>query len=91
MTKTARSAAEWVVYILLCSDNSLYTGITNNLSARVKSHNNGTGARFTRGRTPVVLVYHEKSHDHSSALKREIQIKKLKKSQKQALINNSKT
>lgn len=90
MSEKARSASEWVVYILECSDKSFYTGITNNLPSRIEAHNNGTGARYTRGRAPVSLVYQETGHDHSSALKREIQLKKLTKNQKLALIKSLK-
>lgn len=90
MPETAKSTCEWVVYILECSDKSLYTGITNNLPARIEAHNSGTGARYTRGRAPVRLVYNEKGHDHSSALKREMQLKKLTKNQKLSLIKSVK-
>lgn len=90
MSETDKSAYEWVVYILECSDKSLYTGITNNLPARIEAHNNGSGARYTRGRVPVRLAYCEKGHDHSSALKREIQLKKLTKNHKLSLIKSFK-
>lgn len=86
MSASKARSISWFVYILECRDNSLYTGITNNITARIEAHNNGTGARFTRGRTPVRLVYQEACHDHSSALKREIQIKKLPKNKKLELI-----
>lgn len=76
----------WVVYMLECNDGSLYTGITNNLENRVKTHNSGKGAKFTRAHRPVVLRYFEKVEDKSSALKREIAIKKLSRTQKLALI-----
>ncbi len=77
----------WFVYILLCSDNTFYTGITNNLEKRIKAHNSGKGAKYTRGRLPVVLVYYEKKEDKSAALKREIAIKALKRQEKELLLN----
>lgn len=72
----------WYVYILKCNDETLYTGITNDLSKRVSSHNKGTGAKYTKARLPVELVYSEESLDRSSASKREYQIKKLSKKDK---------
>lgn len=70
------------VYILECSDNSLYTGYTNNLEKRVKTHNEKKGAKYTRGRTPVVLKYFEEYSTKSEALKRECAIKKLSRDDK---------
>lgn len=67
----------WYVYILKCSDNSLYTGITNNLENRINKHNNGTGAKYTKGRAPVTLLKHFIVASKSEALKLEIKIKKL--------------
>ncbi len=76
----------WYVYMLRCSDGSLYTGITNDVARRVAEHANGKrGARYTRGRRPVTLVYQEACDDKSAALKREIDIKKLSKDKKQEL------
>lgn len=77
---------KFFVYILLCEDQTLYTGYTNHLEKRVSAHQNGKGAKYTRGRRPVHLVYWEKQPDKSSALKREAQIKRLSRSQKQKLI-----
>jgi len=77
------------VYIVRCSDNSLYTGITNDLEQRIKVHNEGRGAKYTSTRRPVVLVYEEQCSSRSSALKREIQIKGWTKSRKEALIARS--
>lgn len=65
----------WFVYILLCKDNSLYTGITNNLEKRFEDHKNGKGGRYTRSHLPVKFVYQEKLFTHSEALKREAEIK----------------
>ena len=76
----------WVVYIIECSDGSLYTGITNNLHLRIASHNNGTAARYTRSRLPVKLLYFEKHSDRSSASKREWEIKKFTHAKKTELI-----
>jgi putative endonuclease len=75
---------EWIVYIIQCSDEkkSLYTGITNNLAKRLAAHNNGTGAKFTRGRGPVFLIKFFEVGDKSAALKLERKIKSLTKKQK---------
>ncbi len=74
------------VYIVLCADNSLYTGWTTDIEARIKEHNCGSGAKYTRSRRPVSLVYQEAFLQKSDALKREIQIKKLSKKQKLNLL-----
>ncbi|MDU1414556.1 MAG: GIY-YIG nuclease family protein [Clostridium sp.] len=76
------------VYILECSDKTLYTGWTNNINKRIECHNSGKGAKYTRGRLPVKLVYFELLDNKSLALKREIEIKKLSKKDKLLLINN---
>ena len=76
----------WYVYILRCADGTLYTGMTDDMERRVKAHNEGTGAKYTRGRGPVVLLYHEKCESRSAALKREYAIKQLTRKQKLALI-----
>jgi putative endonuclease len=76
----------WICYLLQCSDDSLYCGITNNLEKRIALHNAGEGAKYTRGRLPVELLYNELCIDKSSALKREIQIKKLSRQAKLALV-----
>lgn len=72
----------WTVYILECRDNTLYTGITDNLEKRIACHNAGKGAKYTRGRGPVVLRYAEVCETHSQALKREYAIKLLPKNKK---------
>lgn len=84
---TAPEDEAWTVYIVECRDGRLYTGITNNLEKRLAAHNDGTGARFTRGRGPVILRYHERQPDRSTASKREMQIKKLSRSAKLRLTN----
>lgn len=76
------------VYILKCSDDSLYTGWTNNIEKRVKAHNEGLGAKYTRGRGPVELVHLEEYEDKKIAMKREYAIKKLTKAKKLELIES---
>jgi len=75
----------WVCYLLQCADNTLYCGITNNLDKRLAAHNAGEGAKYTRGRAPVTLVYQEECEDKSAALKRERKIKSLTRADKLAL------
>ena len=79
-------AHEWYVYIVQCSDLSLYTGIARDLPSRIARHNAGTGARYTRSRRPVVLVYAEQALDRSQALRRELEIKRLNAGAKRSLI-----
>ena len=73
--------------MLECSDNSIYTGITNNLEERLKKHQSGNGAKYLRGRLPIKLVYKENSINRSEATKREIYIKKMSKKEKKNLID----
>lgn len=73
---------DWQVYLLKCADLSLYCGITNNLKARVDTHNTGKGAKYTRGRLPVELVAASQAMTKSQALKCELYIKKLPRPQK---------
>ncbi|MGI6383196.1 MAG: GIY-YIG nuclease family protein [Tissierellaceae bacterium] len=77
------------VYMLKCSDNTLYTGYTVNLEARINSHNKGKASKYTRGRLPVELVYYEELSSKSEALKRECAIKKLTRDEKLELIKRS--
>lgn len=79
----------WYVYLLRCSDCSLYTGITTDITRRLKEHNhsNKLGAKYTRVRRPVSLVYKEEHASRSAASKREYQLKQLTKQQKERLIN----
>jgi len=79
----------WFVYIIECRDNSLYTGISNNLKNRIEAHNKGKGSKFTRWRFPVKLVYQEKCVTRSAALKREAEIKDLPRIKKLELINKA--
>lgn len=76
------------VYMLRCKDNSLYTGWCRDLNERVKKHNSGKGAKYTRAKGPCKLVYYEKISNKSEALKREITIKKLSKEKKEDLVRN---
>ena len=76
----------WFVYIVQCQDNSLYTGITNNLEKRIKAHNNKKGAKAVKGKLPVRLVYQEQYDHQQSALSRESEIKSLKREEKLKLI-----
>lgn len=76
----------WVVYFLRCSDNSLYCGITNNIEKRIKVHNTGKGAKYTRNKLPVKLVYIQKVDNKSEALKLEYKLKKLTKKEKEKMI-----
>ncbi len=75
----------WTVYILRCKDDTLYTGITDNLPRRLAAHNAGRGAKYTRGRGPVTLVHTEPAEDKSSALRRESAIKKMTRAEKLSL------
>ena len=81
----SKTTTPWTCYLLQCSDNTLYCGITNDLEKRLAAHNAGEGAKYTRGRTPVKLKYSEPCADKSTALKREMEIKKLPRSEKLAL------
>lgn len=76
------------VYIVECSDGTLYTGWTNNLDKRIEQHCNGTGAKYTRGRGPVTLVYHEEFNDKRDAMRREYEIKRYSRINKLKLIEN---
>jgi len=76
----------WTCYLLRCADDTLYCGITNDLEKRLAAHNAGEGAKYTRGRVPLKLIYQEDCADKSTALKREIEIKRLSRDKKLALI-----
>lgn len=75
------------IYILECDDKSLYTGYTNDVSKRVLTHNLGLGAKYTRGRLPVTLLYSESFDTKSQAMKRECEIKRYSRQRKLALIS----
>lgn len=76
----------WQVYILKCSDGTLYTGVTTDIEQRIGTHNRGKGSRYTRGRRPVVLLWSEKADSKGKALHREAQIKKWSRTKKLELI-----
>ena len=77
----------WHVYILRCGDRTLYTGIAD-LAKRVALHESGKGSKYTRGRLPVKLIYHERRRTKGKALRREAEIKKWGKDRKEALVGN---
>lgn len=79
---------QWFVYIIRCGDGTLYTGVTNDLDKRIKAHDEGRGASYTRGRGPVILEYYESKVSRSEALKREAEIKKMSKNKKVDLFRN---
>ena len=77
----------WYLYILRCGDGTLYTGITTDVEARLEMHRSGKGAKYTRGRGPLELVYREECESHSQALKRELVVKAMPREEKQKLIH----
>lgn len=83
---TENTPTDWYVYIVQCADNSLYTGVAKDLDARLAQHNAGLGAKYTRGRCPVVLVYQEPAESHGAALRREYAIKCLGVAAKRKLV-----
>ncbi|MFC1523229.1 GIY-YIG nuclease family protein [Thermodesulfobacteriota bacterium] len=80
----------WYTYIVSCNDQTLYTGITNNLDKRIDAHNSGVGAKYTRSRRPIRLLYSEKHESRSAAAKREYQLKKLPPAEKRKIISEQK-
>ena len=78
----------WYLYILRCKDNTLYTGITTDVEKRLEAHRSGKGAKYTRGRAPLELVYRESCGSHSDALKREAEIKKFSRQAKELLVKS---
>lgn len=85
--KLGQKKKDWWVYILECADKTLYTGLTNDLTKRLKDHSDSKiGAKYTRSRRPLRLVYKEKVKTRGAALSREIEIKKLKRGQKIDLV-----
>ena len=90
MNSKKRMTISWYVYIVNCADNTLYTGITNDIARRLAEHNFSTkGAKYTRPRRPVTLVYQEQHSSRSAAAKREYAIKRLSPSAKKKLISSS--
>lgn len=91
MANSRTSTDDWSVYIVRCADGSLYTGIARSLSKRISEHNSGIlGAKYTRSRRPVTLAYTEGYNSRSAASKREAVIKKMNKSEKEALVSGKK-
>lgn len=86
MLRVTKASTRWSVYILRCSDGTLYTGATNDPKRRLAQHAAGDGARYTRSRLPVCLVHEERVRDRPTALRREAAVKRLSKAQKLALI-----
>lgn len=86
IVKMGDNTMENVTYILRCSDNTLYTGWTNDIEARLAAHNEGRGAKYTRGRGPVELVYLERFGTRQEAMRREAYIKRLSRKDKLELI-----
>jgi len=89
-TKKALINKSWVVYILRCGDDTLYTGITNNIGKRLTAHNRGMAAKYTRSRRPVVLSAVSNPMFRADAMRLELQIKKMAKGKKIATLNNTK-
>ena len=79
------SESMWYVYVVRCADGTLYTGVAKDLPQRITAHNAGRGAKYTRGRLPVMLVYRETAADRAAAQKREHEIKRLPRLAKRAL------
>ena len=86
-SRKKKGEASWIVYILRCADQTLYTGITNNLERRVKMHQEGKAAKYTRSHGPVELVYQEKISTRGKALVREYELKKLPRSKKEKIVS----
>jgi len=76
----------WCVYMIRCSDNSLYTGITTDISRRFQQHDEGKGAKYFRGRSPLLVVYREGSHSRCSAARREYAIKRMNRTEKELMV-----
>ncbi len=83
---TTEQNSGWLVYIVECSDNTLYTGVATDIEARLAEHNAGRGSKYTRARLPVELVYSEKTEDQGAALRREYAIKQMRAADKRNLI-----
>lgn len=79
----------WYLYMLRCKDGTLYTGITTDIQKRLDAHRSGKGAKYTRGRGPLELVYSEVCGNHSEALKRELEIKALSREKKEQLLEDN--
>ncbi len=82
---TSPPKINWICYLVQCADHTLYCGITKDIERRLAAHNSGEGAKYTRGRGPVRLVYSEQCADKSAALKREREVKAMRRPEKLAL------
>lgn len=82
----ANSQLDWTVYMVRCADGSLYTGIAKDLAARIETHNSGKGAKYTRTRRPVSIVWQEPAETRSAASKREYAVKRLSRQTKLSMI-----
>jgi putative endonuclease len=91
MNDPTPEALNWQVYILLCSDNSLYTGITTDMPRRFRQHAEGRGAKYFRGRQPLQVVYLETEHHRSSATTREARLQALTREEKNQLLAQEKS
>lgn len=86
LKKLSMDENKYFVYMLLCADRTFYIGTSNDVKKRVATHNSGKGAKYTKTRRPVKLLYQEEVENKSEALKREIVLKKLRRSQKEELL-----
>ena len=84
-----KSFTMWYFYVVKCSDGTLYSGITNDLEKRIKTHNLGKGAKYTRSRLPVKLLYSERKRDRITASRREYQVKRLTRAEKKEMISKA--
>ncbi len=87
--KRRKKAAAWLLYVLKCRDNTLYTGITLDVSRRVQQHNSGTASRYTRSRLPVMLIFSEPCRSRSQALKKEYAMKRLSRKKKEEYLRDN--
>jgi len=86
--KKKKKAAAWLLYVLKCRDNTLYTGITTDVSRRVEQHNSGSASHYTRSRLPVTLIFSEPCRGRSQALKKEYAMKQLSRKEKEEYIRD---
>ena len=87
--KRRKKAAAWLLYVLKCRDNTLYTGITIDVSRRVQQHNSGSASRYTRSRLPVKLIFSEPCRNRSQALKKEYAMKRLSRKKKEEYLRDN--
>jgi len=87
--KRRKKAAAWQLYVLKCRDNTLYTGITIDVSRRVQQHNSGSASRYTRSRLPVKLIFSEPCRSRSQALKKEFAMKRLSRKKKEEYLKDN--